>query len=217
MPKRTPLVEAHLENLGSAALERYAEKKLHKKPLAETSRNDSGAQGGSGGQQRGKQLLTMAANSLLGIAGLGATGFGGGPFGQPGMMGPGRMMGQGMMGPGMGRMRARQGAAQERPAQGEPAPMHVEDPAIYAPIPPPPGAKILTRVAWCEVQVFGQTHPELHLPERLGQLNRQINFAPSKSDLELMDDVPALIKAVQAQRRTPTSLTSAAAPAPAAR
>ena len=84
----------------------------------------------------------------------------------------------------------------------------IEDPAITDPSPPPANARLITKVGWCEMQVFGRTSAELHLEKRLAQLNERLNFAPGKSDLELMDHIPELMKMVIAQRQPTKPLAS---------
>jgi hypothetical protein len=182
------------------ALENYAEKKLHKKTqpteTADADGNGSSRSGGAGGGGLTKSIASMVGNSLLSMVG-----------GGPGMgtMGPGGMMGGGYPGyggMGMGRiglgpMRMRQRTQDDvQPAE----PPQEVDPLITRATPPPPTAKMLTKVGWCEMQVFGQTFPKLHLPERLGKVSREINFEPGKSDIELMDDVGKLVIAVNARK-----------------
>ncbi len=100
---------------------------------------------------------------------------------------------------GMGPMRVRNRAdlppEEQKQMQQPNAP--VEDPVIYEKAPPPDNAKLLTKVAWCEVQVFGHTFPTLHLPQRLAQLNSEMNFAPGKTGIALMDSTASMIKAAQ--------------------
>jgi hypothetical protein len=70
-----------------------------------------------------------------------------------------------------------------------------EDPQVFDTNPPPGNAKFLTKVGWCEIQVFGHTFPTMHLPQRLGQLNAETNFAPGKSGIDLMDETASMIEA----------------------
>ncbi len=177
------------------ALERYAQKKLHKNVRPPEPEEGAAQPGRHLGPQLPKQLLSMVGNSLLGVGtgmiGLGNVGYGGVGVGNPGPGQPGSV-GFGAPAPG-----AYRSAAQR---QVEAMRIHQEDPIVNSPTPPPPGAKLVTRIGWCEVQVFGHTFPELHLPQRLGQLRRQLNFEPGLSDFDLMDHVGDLVKAVQAQR-----------------
>lgn len=88
-----------------------------------------------------------------------------------------------------------------------------DDPLVHATAPPPPGAKEITKVGWCEVQVFGHTFSDrglydaclpmhsMHIAERLEQLSRKLNFEPEKSGLQLMDDVDALVAYVSARMK----------------
>ena len=177
------------------ALEKYAEKTLHKKQF----NKDTSKTATSTPQQSGvaKQLFSSVGRSLLGMAG-GGMGIGGGGMGigGGGMGFGGRGMGLG--GGGSGGTRSRQTTQQ----QTEPVETHLDDPAVYASEPPAPDAKMLIKVGWCELHVFGHTFPTMHLPERLGQLNQELNFEPGKSNLELMDDIGVLLKTVQAKSQS---------------
>jgi hypothetical protein len=190
------------------ALEKYAEKKLHKKLFPDevrqadsssSSGNGSGAAGngnnGGASNMIGKQLLGMAAGSLFGI-------------GSRGMMPMGMMPGFGGYGSGMGMGMGRQRSGQQRSAEPEASAPAPEDPRVFSATPPPAAARLLVKVGWCEVHVFGNTFPNMHLEERLQQLNETLTFAPGKSSLELMDDVGNMIKAVQARNHAPASISS---------
>jgi len=207
------------------ALERYAEKKLHKKAPDQQTTDTASSNGQS---SKAPKLLSMLGQGVLGLAGLGG---GGGGVGSGGMgsvgMGSGAMgglggmglggMGMGMGGMGMGRggmgfggMRRQQAAQQQPTPEAE---TRKDDPQVYDPTPPPPNAKMLTKVGWCEMQVFGHTFSNMHLPERLGQLSREVNFEPGKSDVALMDDIAPLIKTVQARKQTGQAIGSGMQPA----
>ena len=116
------------------------------------------------------------------------------------------------MGQGPGRNR-HQSARQQNEQAPTPVPPRVEDPAITAADPPPPTAKMITKVAWCEMQVFGHTSPDMHLTQRLEQLNQQLKYAPGQSGIQLMDDLDPLIKAVLAEKHPTKSLGSTPQPA----
>lgn len=157
------------------ALEAYAEKTLHVKPMGQQSQDSAGvgaadfsdgaARQGSG---RSKALLAAVGSSLLGMA-------------VPGFAGV--------------RMRPRQAEEQpEQPVERQ------EDPLVHAATPPPAGTKMITQVGWCEVQVFGRTFANLHLAKRLEQLNSELKFDTKKTGFELMDDVPTIVKMVQARK-----------------
>ncbi|MBY0547078.1 MAG: hypothetical protein K2W95_07280 [Candidatus Obscuribacterales bacterium] len=184
----------------SDALEAYTRKTLHKKPLLpeqhdnETAFADGGnTAGGSGrAQSQGsrpgmskKQIFAIAANTLLG-----ATGFGG------------AAMGLTAAGMGMEAMREQQEAKQrgsqsnQTQESGEP---EDEDPIAFAKVPPPANARLISKVAWCEAHVFGQTFASMHLKQRLRQLSQELQFNVQKTDLQLMDDVDGMIKAVLTQ------------------
>jgi hypothetical protein len=192
------------------ALEKYAEKTLHKKPFLQEEDTET-ADAGPGGQAkapvgRGKKLLSMVGSSLLGMAGVNgmASGAGGGLAGAPGT-GIGPMGGFGGPGGFSGiRVRKRPAAPQEDSAADVPT-GPVEDPMVRAKDPPPASARLAIRVGWCELNVFGKTYPNMHLAERLTQLNRELNFAPGKSAIDLMDGVGSLVKAAQAYKASPVS------------
>jgi hypothetical protein len=190
------------------ALEAYAETKLHKKPFEhDEQRETASANPQKGGSGLSKQLANVVGNSILGMVGLGGGGMGS-PFG--GGMGPG--FGVGGMGPGgigMGGMRRRTNQDPEAQPESSAEP---RDPMVTSSSPPPPDARMLTKVGWCEMQVFGQTFPNMHLPERLGKLNKELNFEPGKSDIELMDDVGKMVKLVS-QKQGRRSIGSAPTPA----
>ena len=203
------------------ALENYATKKLHKRPFVQEQKQEAASAGGgssSGGPVATQnKLLNFVGNSLLSMAGVGRIG---GPVmgGNPGMN---QGMGGGMM-PGFSGVRMRPRSSQ--PGQGQaaeqPIDQHPEDPSVHDASPPTAEAKMLTKVGWCEVQVFGHTSPNLHLGVRLQQLNKELNFAPGKTALELMDSVGGLIKAVVARQKatgtvTGQTATNSAASSPA--
>jgi len=217
------------------ALEAYAQKKLHAKPFVQEQRQQAEAAGGTavggnGGGQSGGQssaqskIFSIVGNSLLSMAGVGRMGM----AGPMGMMGGNPVFGQGMGGgmmPGFGGVRMRQKQQQDTQTSPTQQEAHPDDPAVNAATPPPTDAKMLTKVGWCEVQLFGHTFSNLHLPDRLKQLNQELNYAPGKSAIQLMDDAGGLIKAVQARKQgtraasgaSPTSApVSASTSAPAA-
>lgn len=178
------------------ALEKYAEQKLHKKVTAENNYGPNGGEQRQSGISQGQQIANMIGRTLLGVAGIrtggvgsstaGAPGYG--PFGGP-AFGPN-------LGPGFGR-RSRMQQQQQQPPPKEPEP---EDPGVLAVNPPPAQARVLTKVGWCEMRVFGQTFRTMHLPERLTQLNQQLHFCPGRSGVDLMDHVNDLMKAAIATR-----------------
>ncbi len=183
------------------ALEKYAEKTLHKKPFLQDEDTET-ADASPGGQAkatggRGKKLLSMVGSSLLGMAGVNgmASGPGGGLAGAPGTgIGP-----QGFGPGGFSGIRVRRRPAPEPEASTSDEPTGpIEDPMVRANNPPPSSARLAVRVGWCEMHVFGKTYPNMHLAERLTQLNRELNFAPGKSAVDLMDGIDSLVKSAQA-------------------
>lgn len=167
------------------ALESYSQKKLHKKsfqpPPDRQSAANMPAPQSSG--LRSKQLLALAANTALSVAGLG---------------------GFGLAGAGLGAMRQQQQAATAQET-AEPPP---QDPAIFAKVPPPDSARMITKVEWCEQQIFGSTFSQMHLKDRLKQLSDELHLDTDKSGIQLMDDMPSLIKAVQVRQGIKTIVTS---------
>src|SRR5439155_20025110 len=128
-------------------------------------------------------VMSMVANTMLGLASS--------AVGMPGMLPV-------MAGMAMGGSQAmqRQGGAVD-PSQS--VAVH-EDPAAFSADPPPDSARLGTKVAWCEMQLFGHTSVDLHLPERLRQISDQLDLDTHKSNIELMDEVPNFIKAIQAKK-----------------
>lgn len=207
-PSKNPDLSARTD-----ALDNYADKKLHIKPAQKLEEQQeqtykamgmsgetvddggggSGSSGTAGGANNLRKYGTMVGTGLLNLAGLGLPGFGG------------------------VRVRNRADLPPDDPANQQaqqPAPPP-DDPAIYQKDPPPDGAKFLTKVAWCEVQVFGTTTPSMHLTKRLEQLNEALKFAPGKTGITLMDDGPAMIKAALAvQKRNAPAQNSLAGGAP---
>jgi hypothetical protein len=176
------------------ALDEYTEKKLHKqsfdKQQAEEAKKEGyisaagaggvgpGATGGEKAKAVGKSVLNMLGSQLLNMA-----------IPIPGLASsfagiravPASAVNQGGSSADSG---------PQRPA---------EDPAIFESAPPPPNARMITQVGWAEMRIFGHTSPQLHISERLEQLNVELNYAPNQKGTELMDDVPKLIAAVQAR------------------
>ncbi len=154
------------------ALEDYTETKPHKKSTVSQERKDSL---GAAGHPKLEHLLSDVGKSIEGIA-LGAL-----PIQrvQP--------------------MNANTEIAP--PTSPSPAVRAAErnNPELFAPNPPAPSSRIQTQVGWCEVHTLGRPYPELHLEERLEQLNRTLSFRPGVSAFELMDDMTPMIKAVQAR------------------
>lgn len=156
-------------------LDDYAEKKLHLKPHqqqdeSEQSDSKGGATGGPA-PNRMRQVGTMVGTTMLNIAGMGVPGFGG--------------------------VRVRNRADVPPEELNRQAPDPQDDPVVFQVDPPGEGVKFINKVGWCEVQVFGHTFPSLHLPQRLSQLNNEINFAPNRTGISLMDSTDAMIKAAQ--------------------
>lgn len=181
------------------ALEKYAEKKLGMKPFGGEGRAamgdaGAGAGAGAGGSNRSARLGTLAAvgNTLLNMTGLG-------------------MMGM----PGFGGMTPPQSAAPEQSLEAQKVEQQLEDPLLKSPTPPPASAKMLTKIGWCEIRVFGHTSAKMHMLDRLNQLNLKLNFDPGKTGLDLMDHIDGLMKLAESQKPSEQSVGSL--PAPAAR
>ncbi len=180
------------------ALEDYAEKKLHKKILGQSSTTvDSAESGGnnagSSGTPGGGSFLAKMGSALLGIPASGMPASGGPSFFAPGF-GP------------FGGVRVRPRSAVDNPqtqsaaanAQPSHQPTAADLAIIDAATPPAPSVRLATKVAWCEQRVFGQASYEKHLTDRLSLLNSALKFDPGKKGLDLMDDIDKLIKAAEA-------------------
>lgn len=186
------------------ALERYAEKKLHMKPFGaegRTAMDASSPEGGQPNRSAGLSKLAAVGNTILNMTGFGMMG---GGMGMPGFGGM----------PGAGVMNAGQNSGQgpEQTLEAQKIEQQLEDPLLKSPTPPPASAKLLTKVGWCEIKVFGQTYAKLHLLDRLNQLNQRLNFDPGKTGLDLMDHIDGLMQLAQSQK-TPQSVGSLSAPA----
>lgn len=168
------------------ALEGYVEKTLHKQSFAQEQKQEAAAYGGvpvdaaaaAAGGSRKANFMSMAASNLLSIA-------------------------SSSMLPGFGgiNMIPRSAVQGASPPASDAPPEIQDDPAINASTPPPAGAKMQTQVGWCEMQLFGHTFHSMHLYDRLKQLSSDLNYSPGKKPMELMDDMPGLIKAVVAKKQ----------------
>lgn len=78
-----------------------------------------------------------------------------------------------------------------------------EDPDVFKETPPDAHARMLTRIGWCEEHLFGKTFPDMHLLQRLHQLNAKLFPNDKEPDLQLMDHVDAISKAVVLQQHPP--------------
>jgi hypothetical protein len=56
--------------------------------------------------------------------------------------------------------------------------------------------RTLSRIAWCEQQIFGHAFPEMHLLKRLHQLNHELYPTDTEPDIELMDRIDKIVKEV---------------------
>lgn len=75
--------------------------------------------------------------------------------------------------------------------------MQPVNPVVYSDQPPSANERMLTRVEWCEQHVYGRTFPELHLMQRLHQLNARL--FPQKvnvPDIQLMDRLDVIVREV---------------------
>lgn len=156
------------------ALDRYVDKrtarKTNSKELVQAeNRAYSNAETSRPGSSSAmsKQVLTTVANTVLGMTGFGMI---------PAAMGMAQRM--------------KEPAAQQYSEQED-------DPLVLAATPPSSETRLLTKVAWCEMKVFGRTFSSVHLTDRLKQLSQQLQFETTKSGLELMDDISGMIKVVQ--------------------
>jgi hypothetical protein len=162
-------------------LDTYVENVLHIKSFSQTQERPDDSQNIAqankpSSSQRKKQIAAFVANSLLGMAGLGFIGV------MPPAMSPRRDDVP---------ISQTQGTTQE-------------DPLITQSNVPPANTRMITKVGWCEMHTFGHTSPNLHLIDRLTQLNQELNYAPGQSGMDLMDDMDALIKKVCQKQAAPS-------------
>ncbi|MBX9687502.1 MAG: hypothetical protein K2X27_12415 [Candidatus Obscuribacterales bacterium] len=157
-----------------AVLDAYVEKLLRKRGFNDGPVNQSAQNSVSSS----KQKLATIGNTLLTVSGLGG-------FAALGGLGP-RMQGA-----------ARQPAAPVEMAASDPS---EQDPVAYSPVPPAAGARLISKVGWCEVQLYGHTFSAQHLPDRLRQLSSELQIGTNKSGVQLMDDIGPMIRAVQIRR-----------------
>jgi len=94
------------------------------------------------------------------------------------------------------------------PPEGRPPRIVRNDAEAAAPSPPPDGARLLSRVAWCEMHTLGRTYPEMHLLPRLHQLNAKLFPNDKTKDIQLMDHVDQIVKEVVLRQHPPTTQTS---------
>jgi hypothetical protein len=149
--------------------------------------------------------VTLALGYCSNVATAQLGGFGGGGGGLGGRGGGGRNQ-------------------QPQTPEPKPTPPSPDDPLVHESTPPPPEAKLITKVGWCEVLVFGHTFSDagladaslplvhMHLAQRLEQLSRKLQFQPGKSGIQLMDSVDALVKFVDAHKDTLVSGKSSQKP-----
>lgn len=177
------------------ALEDYAEKKLHKKILGQSGSaadQGGGADSGSRAGDTGSFLAKMGG-ALLGIPQAGVPGA------------PGSRMVIPAFGP-FGGVRVHPRTADGADDQGQSQvnnPVPLDDAIVNSPTPPPPDARLITKVGWCEKHVFGVVYRDKHLTERLNILNDNLKYDPSKKGMALMDDVDKLMKAAEARPAAP--------------
>ncbi|MBX9876978.1 MAG: hypothetical protein K2Y22_00830 [Candidatus Obscuribacterales bacterium] len=166
-------------------LDTYVENVLHIKSFEQTQERPDDSrttyQQSQPNSQRKKQIAAFVANSLLGMAGLGFLG---------------------VMPPGMSPISRRD---DESVSQGSSAPQ--EDPLITQPNVPPSNTRMITKVGWCEMHTYGHTSQNLHLIDRLTQLNQTLNYAPGQTGMDLMDDMDALIKKVCQRQASAPNVT----------
>jgi hypothetical protein len=62
--------------------------------------------------------------------------------------------------------------------------------------PPTKDERTLSRIAWCEQQIFGHAFPEMHLLKRLHNLNHELFPDEKVADIQLMDRIDTIVKEV---------------------
>lgn len=82
-----------------------------------------------------------------------------------------------------------------------------EDKAAVDPTPPNEHDRLLSRVAWCEQHTFGRTFPDMHLLQRLHQLNAHLFPKDKEKDVQLMDRMDLIVKTVVLQQHPPQQAT----------
>lgn len=63
--------------------------------------------------------------------------------------------------------------------------------------------RTLSRVAWCEMQLFGKSYPQLHLLQRLHQLNADLFPQDREKDIQLMDRIDIIVREVVLRKHPP--------------
>lgn len=63
--------------------------------------------------------------------------------------------------------------------------------------------RTLSRVAWCEMQLFGKSFPQLHLLQRLHQLNADLFPNDHEKDIQLMDRIDIIVREVVLRKHPP--------------
>ncbi len=63
--------------------------------------------------------------------------------------------------------------------------------------------RTLSRVAWCEMQLFGKSYPQMHLLQRLHQLNSELFPTDKEKDIQLMDRIDVIVRAVVLRKHPP--------------
>ncbi|MBP6747767.1 hypothetical protein KA344_21240, partial [bacterium] len=63
--------------------------------------------------------------------------------------------------------------------------------------------RTLSRVAWCEMQLFGKSFPQLHLLQRLHQLNADLFPQDKEKDIQLMDRIDIIVREVVLRKHPP--------------
>jgi hypothetical protein len=109
---------------------------------------------------------------------------------------------------------------QQQAPEPPPPALPADDPAVHEADPPAADANLMTKLGWCEVQVYGHTFSDaglqeaslpllhLHLPKRLEQINQRLQFEPRKSGVQLMDNIDGLVKCVSAKKKAAGSTKS---------
>lgn len=82
-----------------------------------------------------------------------------------------------------------------------------EEIAARSSIPPDSHARTIARIAWCEQHTFGKTYPEMHLLERLHQLNSRLFPQDHEKDIQLMDRIDEIVKKVVMLQHPPQAST----------
>ncbi len=178
--------QSHSDDLSARtdALDQYAQVKLHIKPQAALAVNPQ-MEGKGGSSSQGNSAINDANPFVRGLRSLAG--------------GPSPLNPMAMTSP-VGSY----DVDDEDPAAAARKKM-IEQQLADAARPNAPSAheRTLSRVAWCEMQMFGKSYPQLHLLQRLHQLNSELFPTDKEKDIQLMDRIDVIVRAVVLRKHPP--------------